>query len=216
MTLPASPRLPDPILFHRRTVAAALVAAPVLWLGARAQPAPARRATPSQTEGPFYPVTLPADTDNDLLRNGSLQYPEGQSAWVEGTVTDLAGKPVAGAQVEIWQCDHAGHYHHPGDSGKADQRFQGFGRAMADAQGRYRFRTLRPVPYSGRTPHIHVKVRLGQRELLTTQLYVADEPGNARDFLWRNLGSADRAALTVPFVPGPQGLQASFPIVLAV
>ena len=83
------------------------------------------------------------------------------------------------------------------------------------ADGRYRFHTIRPAPYTGRTPHIHVKVRLGTRELLTTQLYVAGEPRNERDFLWRNLEPQDRQALTVPFQPGSDGLRASFPIVLA-
>jgi len=81
--------------------------------------------------------------------------------------------------------------------------------------GSYRFRTIRPVPYSGRTPHVHFKVRLGQRELLTTQLYVAGDAGNARDFLWRNLPEAGRDALTVPFTRGSDGLQARFPIVVA-
>jgi len=212
---PVPPPSSPAALLRRRTVAAALVAAPALWLGPRAQPAASRRATPAQTEGPFYPVLLPRDSDHDLLRNGALTYPEGQSAWVEGSVSDLAGKPVAGAQVEIWQCDHAGHYHHPGDGDRADRRFQGFGRVTVGADGRYRFRTLRPVAYAGRTPHIHVKVKLGQRELLTTQLYVTGDPGNPRDFLWRSLGEADRAALTVPFAPGSDGLQARFPIVLA-
>ncbi|WP_397411428.1 intradiol ring-cleavage dioxygenase [Polaromonas sp.] len=212
---PVPPPSSPAALLRRRTVAAALVAAPALWLGPRAQPAASRRATPAQTEGPFYPVVLPRDSDHDLLRNGALTYPEGQSAWIEGSVSDLAGKPVAGAQVEIWQCDHAGHYHHPGDGDRADRRFQGFGRVTVGADGSYRFRTLRPVAYAGRTPHIHVKVKLGQRELLTTQLYVAGDPGNPRDFLWRSLGEADRAALTVPFAPGSDGLQARFPIVLA-
>ncbi len=205
---------PSPLL-RRRTAVAALVTAPALWLGPRAQPAASRRATPAQTEGPYYPLVLPRDSDHDLLRNGALTYPEGQSAWVEGSVSDLAGKPVAGAQVEIWQCDHAGHYHHPGDGDKADPRFQGFGRVTLGADGRYRFRTLRPAPYAGRTPHIHFKVRLGQRELLTTQMYVAGDPGNPGDFLWRSLGEADRAALTVPFAPGSDGLQARFPIVVS-
>ena len=202
-------------LLRRRAVAVVLVAAPVLLLGARAQPAPGQRATPAQTEGPFYPVVFPEDSDYDLLRNGALNYPEGQGVWLEGSVIDLAGRPVAGAQVEIWQCDHSGHYHHPGDGARADRRFQGFGRVTVAADGRYRFRTIRPVPYSGRTPHIHVKVRLGARELLTTQVYVADDPGNPRDFLWRNLGAADRSALTVTFAPGSDGLRASFPIVVA-
>ncbi|MDO8388009.1 MAG: protocatechuate 3,4-dioxygenase [Polaromonas sp.] len=204
-----------PSLLRRRSLAAALVAVPVLWLGPRAQPVAARRATPSQTEGPFYPVALPRDSDPDLLRNGALVYPEGQPAWVEGQVSDLAGKPVAGARVEIWQCDHDGHYHHPGDGDRADRRFQGFGSITVGADGRYRFRTLKPVAYAGRTPHIHVKVKLGQRELLTTQLYVAGDAGNTRDFLWRRLDEADRAALTVPFVPGSDGLRANFPLTVA-
>lgn len=199
---------------NRRQVAAALVALPAIWTGLRAQPTAARQPTPRQTEGPFYPVNLPKDSDFDLLRNGSQAYTRGQPAWVEGSVTDLQGKPVNGAQVEIWQCDEAGHYHHPGDGGKADPAFQGFGRVAVGADGRYRFRTIRPVAYSGRTPHIHVKVKLASRELLTTQLYVAGEPRNERDFLWRNLGPEGRAALTVPFQPGGDGLRANFPIVV--
>lgn len=202
-------------LSRRRTLAAVLAVAPALLLGVRAQPVAVRQATPAQTEGPFYPLQLPADADADLLRNGRLAYRSGQAAWVEGQVIDLAGRPVKGAQVEIWQCDHAGHYHHPGDGDRADQRFQGFGKVVVAADGHYRFRTIRPVAYSGRTPHIHVKVRLGSRELLTTQLYVAGDPGNPRDFLWRRLDEAERAALTVPFVPGSDGLQASFPIIVA-
>ena len=200
---------------RRRSLSAALIALPALWTGVRAQPAPALRATPSQTEGPFYPVSLPADSDNDLLRNGSLRYGGGQPVWLDGSVTDLQGRPVAGAQVEIWQCDEAGHYHHPGDGGRADPAFQGFGRVAVDAQGRYRFRTIRPVAYSSRTPHIHVKVRLGERALLTTQLYVQGDPHNARDGLWRNLDAAARAAITVPFQAGSDGMQARFPIVVA-
>jgi protocatechuate 3,4-dioxygenase, beta subunit len=185
-------------------------------LPARAQPRSVARATPSQTEGPYYPVSLPADTDADLLRQGDTTYAQGQACWLDGQVLDAGGAPLAGALVEIWQCDAAGHYRHPGDGDRADPAFQAFGRVQADAQGRYRFRTIRPVAYSGRTPHIHVKVKLGQRTLLTTQLYVADDPGNARDFLWRRLSAADRAALTVPFQPVADGLRASFDIVVAV
>ena len=203
-----------PSLLSRRTVSAALVALPVCWTGVRAQAPATRRATPTQTEGPFYPVQLPADADADLLRNGKLRYARGEPAWVDGVVSDLQGKPLAGAQVEIWQCDEAGHYHHPGDGSRADPAFQGFGRVTVGSDGRYRFRTIKPVAYSGRTPHIHVKVKLDRRELLTTQLYVEGDPGNERDFLWRNLGER-RALLTVPFRAGADGLQASFPIVVA-
>jgi protocatechuate 3,4-dioxygenase, beta subunit len=208
--------LTPPRGLSRRTLAAAAAAvfAPTLWIGARAQPAPPRVATPSQTEGPFYPVELPRDSDNDLLQNGSLAYRGGQPAWIDGLVLDLQGRPVRGAAVEIWQCDEGGHYHHPGDGNRADAAFQGFGKASVDADGGFRFRTIRPVPYSGRTPHVHVKVRLGARELLTTQLYVAGDPGNDRDFLWRNLAPQDRAAVTVPFRRSADGWQASFPIVV--
>jgi protocatechuate 3,4-dioxygenase, beta subunit len=200
----------------RRTIlAAALIAAPALRLRAMAQVAP-RRLTPAQTEGPFYPVALPADSDADLLANGALRYAKGQPAWVEGTVSDIEGRPVRGAVVEIWQCDESGHYHHPGDGGRADPSFQGFGKVAVDPEGRYKFRTIRPVAYSGRAPHIHVKVKLAARELLTTQLYVQGDAANARDFLWRNLrNDEDRAALTVAFVPGSDGLQARFPLVVA-
>lgn len=200
---------------RRRLLAAALAAGPALLLHAKPG-STGRRPTPAQAEGPFYPVELPADADFDLLRNGNLAYPEGQPVWLEGSVTDLAGRPLAGAQVEIWQCDQAGHYHHPGDGGRADQRFQGFGRVTVGQDGRYRFRTIRPAPYSGRTPHIHVKVRLGGRELLTTQVYVAGEPRNPADFLWNALDESERAALTVPFQGSGATLRASFPIIVAV
>ena len=174
-----------PRTLSRRAASAALIAAPYLWLGSRAQAQAARQPTPSQTEGPFYPVRLPKDSDYDLLHNGTLDYTAGQAVWVQGNVTDIDGKPVAGAQVDIWQADQAGHYDHPGDGSRADPAFQGFGRVVVGADGSYRFRTIRPVPYTGRTPHIHFKVKLGSRELLTTQLYVEGEPGNARDGIWR-------------------------------
>lgn len=174
----------------------------------------ALRPTPKQTEGPFYPIALPRDHDFDLLRNGSATYSKGQIAWVEGQVTDTHGAPVSGAVVEIWQCDHEGNYHHPRDGGKADPAFQGFGKVMVGKDGRYRFRTMKPQPYTGRTPHIHVKVILDRKELLTTQLYVAGDPGNDRDSLWRRLDMQERAALTRVFAPSAEGVRADFPIVV--
>lgn len=200
----------------RLAVPAVLLAAPSLWRPAAAAAATAHRLTPTQSEGPFYPTDFPKDTDFDLLRQGALQYSRGQAAWLEGVVLDVSGRPVAGAVVEIWQCDVDGHYRHPRDGNRADPAFQSFGRVSVDGDGRYRFRTLRPAPYSGRAPHIHVKVRLDRRTLLTTQLYVEGDPANERDFLWRGLRDAvDRAALTVPFQPTPDGLRAYFPIVVA-
>lgn len=191
---------------------AAALACPAVWHAAIAQAN--LRPTPAQTEGPFYPVKLPADSDADLLAQGSVRYAKGQAATLEGSVVDTAGRALAGGAVEIWQCDANGHYQHPGDGGRADPAFQGFGRATLGADGTYRFRTIKPVLYSGRTPHIHLKVKLGSRELLTTQVYVQGDPGNERDFLWRRLGEAEREALTVAFVPAADGLAARFPIVV--
>ncbi|NML17216.1 dioxygenase family protein [Azohydromonas caseinilytica] len=172
------------------------------------------RPTPAQTEGPFYPVRFGEDTDADLLAHGARRYMGAQPCWVSGTVTDTAGMPLAGAVVEIWQCDGQGHYHHPGDGDRADPAFQGFGRVLTGADGGYHFHTIRPVAYAGRAPHIHFKVRALGRELLTTQLYVEGDPGNARDGLWRRLSAAEREAVTRPFVAGPDGLACEFPLVV--
>jgi protocatechuate 3,4-dioxygenase, beta subunit len=195
---------------------AAAIALPAVWRSAHAQAAKPLRPTPSQTEGPFYPDRMPADTDFDLLRNGASQYTQGQAVWLIGSVTDLLGKPVAGAVVEIWQSDNDGQYHHSSNRGRADSAFQGFGKVQVGADGSYRFRTLRPGKYPGRTPHIHVKVKLAQQELLTTQLYVLGEPGNARDGLWNQLNDDSKAALTMPFVQGKDSLQVQFPLAVAV
>jgi protocatechuate 3,4-dioxygenase beta subunit len=193
--------------------AAALIAMPAVHRLVAAQ-GTRRRPTPSQTEGPFYPVALPSDSDADLLANGTLRYLQGRAAWVDGTLTDLDGRALAGAVIEIWQCDQEGHYHHPGDGNRADRAFQGFGRAMVDGQGRWRFRTIRPAAYSSRAPHIHAKVKLGAHELLTTQLYVEGDAANERDFVWRRLRPEDRAAVTAPFIAGSDGLTAHFSLVV--
>ncbi len=195
--------------------AASALALPFVWRAAPARAQAARSPTPTQTEGPFYPDAMPADTDFDLLKNGARSYAKGQAAWLTGSVVDVQGKPLSGATVEIWQCDADGQYHHSRAGGRADPAFQGFGRVRVSADGSYRFRTLKPSPYVGRTPHIHVKVWLGQRDVLTTQLYVQGDAGNERDGLWRSLSEGARNALTVPFVPGADGMQANFPIVLA-
>jgi protocatechuate 3,4-dioxygenase, beta subunit len=192
----------------------ALIALPALHLSPRLRAA-TRRLTPTQTEGPFYPDRLPDDRDADLLSNGALRYAKGDAAWVEGTLSDAEGRVPEGASIEVWQCDHDGHYHHARDGNRADPAFQGFGRVAVDAQGRWRFRTMKPVAYSGRTPHIHAKVRLGARELLTTQLYVEGDAGNARDGLWRRLSAEDRALVTSPYVMAAEGLTARYALVVA-
>ncbi len=161
--------------------------------------------TPAQTEGPFYPVTLPLDRDNDLIAvSGAEARARGTVLHLSGQVTNRWSKKLANARVEIWQCDWQGIYLHPRDGGqnRRDSGFQGFGTATTDSEGRYRFRTIRPVAYAGRTPHIHFKVVAGNSEL-TTQMYVAGEAGNQRDFLYRNLGEA-ASLVTVPLAPAAQ------------
>jgi protocatechuate 3,4-dioxygenase beta subunit len=165
----------------------------------------ARVRTPPQTEGPFYPNKLPLDTDNDLIIiNNSLTPAVGTITHLSGTVMDLKGNPVRNALVEIWQVDSKGAYIHS-DSNNRDRRdknFQGFGRFLTGLKGEYYFRTVKPVAYPGRTPHIHVMVRRADKKLLTTQLYIKGEARNKRDFVFRAIrGEKARAAVLVDFVP---------------
>jgi protocatechuate 3,4-dioxygenase beta subunit len=206
----------QPRLLRRPLLGAALL----LPLPALAQQ---RIATPRQTQGPFYPVTLPADTDADLVRvQGAAAQAMGTVTHLRGRVTDTAGGALAGALVEIWQCDAQGIYRHPRapDTARFDGNFQGYGRVTTDATGAYAFRTLRPAPYPGRTPHIHVQVTRPGGTVLVTQLYVPGEPLNARDALLNRIRDPRaRDAVIIPFVPAdriePRALLAQFDIVLA-
>jgi len=145
-------------------------------------------ATPAQTEGPFYPVAFPADSDNDLVQvRGQAAPAMGTILHLQGRVLEASGKPLSGAQVEIWQCDAQGLYDHPGQPGRErrDSAFQGYGRMLTDAQSAYSFRTLKPVAYPGRTPHIHLKIATADGRRLTTQFYLAGDRQNERDFVYR-------------------------------
>jgi protocatechuate 3,4-dioxygenase beta subunit len=156
-------------------------------------------ATPAQTEGPFYPVAFPSDSDNDLVQvRGQAAHAMGTILHLQGRVLDASGKPLSGAMVEIWQSDAQGLYDHPGQPGRErrDSAFQGYGRMLTDAQSAYGFRTLKPVAYPGRTPHIHLKVATADGRRLTTQFYLAGDPRNDRDFVYRgavrDAGSRER------------------------
>jgi len=180
--------------------------------------------TPAQTEGPFYPDKLPLDTDNDLIViNDELTPAVGTITYVSGKILDARGNPVKNAGVEIWQCDNNGAYLHSGTSnaGMKDRNFQGFGRFVTGSSGEYLFRTIKPVPYPGRTPHIHFKVKLKGKDTLTTQLYVKGHPGNERDGIWRNMRDEKlRELITVDFAPIKDSkvgeLAAKFDLVLGV
>jgi protocatechuate 3,4-dioxygenase, beta subunit len=189
---------------ERRFLVAGLASSIVLPL-ARAQAPRPLATTPSQTLGPFYPrdpIERPDDTDADLLRvEGDRVLTKGVPLYFTGKVADRRGNAVADAVVELWQCDANAVYHHPdgGAESRRDPNFQGYGIAKTDAGGAFHFRTIRPVAYPGRTPHIHVRVQAADGRVLATQLYLPDDPGNRADFLFKRLNAEERAALTLRF-----------------
>ncbi len=163
--------------------------------------------TPALTEGPFYPDKLPLDQDNDLLIIGDGITPAvGEVTHLTGRVLSASGSPLNDVTVEIWQCDANSVYLHTASSGQnkstQDKNFQGFGAFTTGSKGEYRFRTIKPVAYPGRTPHIHVKVKKGDRELLTTQVLIRGHAGNARDGVFASAGDlVDRELLLADFKP---------------
>lgn len=206
---------------QRRRLAFAGLAALLTRAGAATPTAPAtlaapalassRRSIAAMTEGPFYPPRAWreqwSDWDADLARvqrDGRTLQARGEHLGLELQLADNRGRIVDGAQVEIWQCDALAAYHHPDVRrvpGRYDDAFQGFGASRSGADGRVRFRCIKPVPYPGRTPHVHIKLRHASFGEVTSQLFIAGEPGNARDFLWRALDAADRDMLALQLRP---------------
>jgi protocatechuate 3,4-dioxygenase beta subunit len=170
-----------------------------------------RRAVARMTDGPFYPPRAWReawpDQDADLSRvaiGSSLRSARGEHLGLELMLADTQGRVIDKAEVEIWQCDALQAYRHPSvklAAGQFDEGFQGFGATRSNEQGLARLRTIKPVPYPGRTPHIHIKLRHPSFGELSSQLFVAGEPGNGRDFLWRALPAADREALEMKLLP---------------
>ncbi len=180
--------------------------------------------TPRVTEGPFYPDKLSLDTDNDLiLINDKLTHAVGEITHLTGKILDVDGKPIKNATIEIWQVDAKAVYLHTRDSGgkaaQQDKNFQGFGRFTTGSTGEYYFRTIKPVPYPGRAPHIHVKVKMGGKEVHTTQILVAGNSQNKTDGVFRSAGGLlEQELLLAEFKPIKESklgeLSASFNIVL--
>ena len=171
-------------------------------LGGLAAAAPLRAAlppfTPNQVMGPFYPVEKPLDQDADLTvvagREGAA---EGRVVHVLGRVLNGRGAPVAGARVEIWQANTHGRYTHAYDTNPAplDPNFEGYAVQTTDAEGRYRFKTVKPGAYPvtedwSRPPHIHFDVS-GRVGRTVTQMYFEDEPLNEVDQLLINTPQPD-------------------------
>lgn len=181
-------------------------------------------ATPAQTEGPFYPTDWGGDADNDLVRvGGEAAQAQGQITHILGRVLDTSGNPILGAAIEIWQCDSTGIYRHPRDThgfGNRDAGFQGRGRATTDPRGAYTFRTIKPVAYPGRTPHIHFAITAPGRAALITQMYVAGEEQNERDGILNGVRDPrQRDSVIVRLQPGDgveaRALVGTFDIVLS-
>lgn len=201
-------------------IASSLVGTPEIWTpGAYAE---LLTLTPRQTEGPFYPDHLPLDTDNDLLIINDLLTPAvGDVTHLSGRVLSTSGEPMRNVVVEIWQVDNNGTYLHTesANRGNYDSNFQGYGRFLTNRKGEYYFRTIKPVAYGPRTPHIHFAVNRGDRRLLTTQCYVEGDKQNERDGVLRRIRDEKlRESVMVDFkriADSPTGeLAAEFDIVL--
>ena len=176
--------------------------------------------TPPQVRGPFYPLELPLDQDNDLTQvSGHSAVAKGETADIFGQVLDARGNALPNVRVEIWQANAFGRYHHEGDrqNQPVDPNFQGYGRFVTGADGGYRFRTIKPVPYPGRAPHIHFALSGSGFGPLVTQMYVAGAPENERDQLLNSIGDSRlREQLIVGLQKNGDGiLQGRFNIVVA-
>lgn len=210
-----------PYIFTRRTFLSTMAAGSLAWAAPGALAEELAR-TPRQTEGPFYPDRLPLDTDNDLLiLNDSLSPAVGEITHLTGRILSGSGEPLRNAVVEIWQCDAGGAYLHSrtGNADKRDSNFQGFGRFLTDSKGQYYFRTIKPVPYPGRSPHIHFMVKYPGQEEFTTQCYIKGHPQNEKDFVYKSSGGEkERSLLCADFVPLEGSkvgeLRANFDVVL--
>jgi protocatechuate 3,4-dioxygenase, beta subunit len=193
----------------------------LLLAGTSQAPAADWLGTPPQAQGPFYPLSLPLDKDNDLVTvAGRSGVARGEITNVVGRVLDEQGRALRGVLVEIWQCNAFGRYQHEGDTRDdvpLDPNFQGYGQFVTGTDGAYRFRTIKPVAYPGRAPHIHFKLKGDGVKPLTTQMYVEGARENDADFLLRSLRDPKlRRSIVVALAPAPSAgeLVGNFDIVL--
>jgi protocatechuate 3,4-dioxygenase beta subunit len=194
-------------ILARRHFVAGMAGASLAPFAPLSQAQSANRPSPTQTLGPFYPrhsAERPGSTDADLITvDGDRVVTKGTPLFLIGRVTGRSGEVITGAAVEIWQCDANAVYHHPAGGAEAerDATFQGYGVDRTDSNGEFRFRTIIPVAYPGRTPHIHVRVQPLSGRAFATQLYLPGEAGNARDFLFSRLTPEEQRALLLVIEP---------------
>jgi protocatechuate 3,4-dioxygenase beta subunit len=176
--------------------------------------------TPEQVMGPFYPILKPLDHDADLtMIRGKRGHAQGDVIHVMGRVLNRRGEPVRGAKIEIWQANARGRYAHPSDTNPAplDPYFQGYSVQLTDAEGRYRFKTIKPAAYptgpnTMRPPHIHFDI-VGSKDRLVTQMYFPNEPLNERDDIFKQLG-ADKDAAIAKVLPPTKELESNSKLVM--
>jgi protocatechuate 3,4-dioxygenase beta subunit len=200
---PSAPFVSRRQFMNRVSVGAAALVASHFWIPGVFAEELVR--TPRQTEGPFYPDRLPLDTDNDLLIiNDGITPAVGEITHLGGRILDSRGEPIRNALVEIWQVDNNGVYIHTasGNRERRDTNFQGFGRFLTGSSGEYYFRTIKPVAYPGRTPHIHFAVHVKGQDKFTTQCYIKDHPRNQRDGILNAIRDPRaRESVIVDFAP---------------
>jgi protocatechuate 3,4-dioxygenase beta subunit len=186
----------EPAAGRRRFVLSLPLLAVLPWSPCSAAATP---PTPGQMLGPFYPLQPDPAAGNDLATVDGRARALGTPLTIVGRVRDTAGRARAGVLVEIWQTNAHGRYHHPHDDSPLplDPDFRGYGRAVTGSEGDYRFRTVMPVAYPGRTPHVHFRLSRGGQELLVTQMYLPGEAGrrNQRDGLFMSVDAAERSRL---------------------
>lgn len=173
------------------------------------------KATPGTDSGPFYPlVNKPLQAGTDLTSAyGKARRPRGQLLYVMGQVLDMRGRPVKGVEIQIWQANTAGRYTHPSDGNPAplDPNFNGFGLAVTDFEGRYRFKSIVPgaypiLPTWSRAPHVHFQVT-GRRDRAITQMWFPDQKLNEQDRLFMRFPPIAREMMTCKIEAGSGSME---------
>jgi len=166
--------------------------------------------TPSDTEGPFYPITAQKDKDFDLTKiKGKNETAKGDIIYIEGGVFDTDGNPIADAVVEIWQANAEGRYNHPRDKSQnqIDPYFQGWAVVPSGNQGQFKFKTIMPGAYGisrtrMRTPHIHYKISKQGYTELTTQMYFPNQALNETDGILNRHSKSEQSLMVAETVNG--------------
>jgi protocatechuate 3,4-dioxygenase beta subunit len=190
--------------FSRRTFAGAGLASAGLVIAGKGMASQLKPLTAESPMGPFFPLTVPEDSDADLTwLKGHSTRAAGQVIEVRGRVLDQKGNPIAGARLDLWQANAAGRYAHPADPATAplDPHFQGFASIVSDSGGDWRIVTIKPSGYNSpignRPPHIHFDIR-GKSNRNVAQLYFPeDAEANAKDLLYKALGADAGTSLAV-------------------